>query len=428
MALFWLLAGVLSTLAALVLLLPWLRQIPRIGPLPSVSWPVLACAALTLAAAVGLYELLGRPDLVKSPQSAAAVRMPAAPAKTGTADAPASAASSMNSAIASLEERLSKGGGSDDDWELLAKSFDFVGSPADAAKARAHQLPHPPVTDGSAAAAPEAAASAVRPAVVVELSAQSVKRLAQANAARRDKRAAAAAAIYAELAAAGQLNADGWADYADAAASLHGNKLAGDPETYIARALSLDPRHPKALWLKASADEEAGRWQDAVLTWQQLAAVIDPRSDDARIVAANLQQDLARADPAAAPGATAASPDTGATGASISGEISLADNLRAHAGHDATLFIVAKSVDSPGVPVAVMRTNVGGWPVKFTLDDSQAMMPGRNLTNAGRVTIEARISSSGQAMPASGDLQGTSGIVRPAAHQPLNILIDRVLQ
>ncbi len=54
----------------------------------------------------------------------------------------------MNDAIASLQGRLAKGGGSAADWELLAKSYEFLGRPADAGKARAHQLPALP-TDAS---------------------------------------------------------------------------------------------------------------------------------------------------------------------------------------------------------------------------------------------------------------------------------------
>ena len=37
MAAFWFVLGALSTLAALFVLLPWLRRIPHIGPLPSVA-------------------------------------------------------------------------------------------------------------------------------------------------------------------------------------------------------------------------------------------------------------------------------------------------------------------------------------------------------------------------------------------------------
>ena len=77
--------------------------------------------------------------------------------------------------------------------------------------------------------------------------------------------------------------------------------------------------------------------------------------------------------------------------------------------------------------MAVFRGSVGSWPLKFTLDDSQSMLPGRNLSSAGRVTIEARISQKGQPLPASGDLQGSTGVINPADHQPLKILIDRVI-
>jgi cytochrome c-type biogenesis protein CcmH len=116
-----------------------------------------------------------------------------------------------------------------------------------------------------------------------------------------------------------------------------------------------------------------------------------------------------------------------AAGTAVSGEITLAPALKAKAAAGETLFIVAKSVDAPGVPVAVLRGSVGSWPLKFTLDDSQSMLPGRNLSSAGRVTIEARISQKGQPLPASGDLQGTTGVINPADHQPLKILIDRVI-
>jgi cytochrome c-type biogenesis protein CcmH len=417
--LFWLLAGILSTLAALILLLPWLRTIPRLGPLPAVSWPMAAAAAVALAVLVGLYEWLGRPDLAARPSVVASANLPAGSlGATGSTAAANGGAESMSSAIASLEARLAKGSGTADDWELLAQSYQFLGRPADAAKARAKQMPALPM---SAPDATVATATAVSASAAPTLSAESVKRLAEASAARRDKKLADAAAIYSQLAASGQMNADSWADYADTAASLQGSKLAGEPETFIARSLALDPQHPKALWLKASADEEAGRWNDAVLVWQKLETVLEPRSADAKIVVANLQHDLKLA--ASAPTASPA-----AAAATISGEVALADALSGHVASDATLFVVAKSVDSPGIPLAVLRTAVGTWPVKFTLDDSQAMLPGRNLSSAGRFTIEARISRSGQAMPASGDLQGTSGIINPSAHEPLKILIDRVVK
>ncbi|MBV8146342.1 MAG: hypothetical protein JO184_15190 [Gammaproteobacteria bacterium] len=92
---------------------------------------------------------------------------------------------------------------------------------------------------------------------------------------------------------------------------------------------------------------------------------------------------------------------------------------------DATLFIYAKAADSPGPPLAVLRTTVSSWPVSFTLDDSMAMLPARRLSQFDRVVIEARISRSGQATPGAGDLYVTTPVMRPAGSGRLALVIDR---
>src|ERR1019366_7785447 len=82
--LFWLLAGIL-------------------GPLPAVSWPMAAAAAVALAVLVGLYEWLGRPDLAARPSVVASANLPAgSPGATGSTAAANGGAESMSSAIASL--------------------------------------------------------------------------------------------------------------------------------------------------------------------------------------------------------------------------------------------------------------------------------------------------------------------------------------
>ena len=419
MAFFWFLTGMLATLGALILILPWVRRIPRFDPLPSASWQVAISACVVAAICLAMYQWLWHPEQsrARTPAAASGFREALGAFNNNAASpanpAPQSGAGPMSSAIAALESRLAKGGGSADDWELLAKSFEFLGRPDEAALARARKLAPLPTSDAAGTGPALSTVPAAAPVAAPTLSAESLQLLAKANSARQNKQMKQAAAIYAQLAARGQMNADGWADYADAAASAHGGRLAGEPETYIAKSLALNPQHPKALWLKASADQEAGRYSAAVAVWQQLQTLLDSNSADAKIVAANLQQDMRLAGLAAASAIT------------VSGEVSLAPALGAKAAAGATLFIIAKSVDSPGAPVAVLRGKVGDWPLKFTLDDSQAMLPGRNLSSAGRVTIEARISQSGQPLPAAGDLQGTTGPINPADHQPLKILIDR---
>jgi cytochrome c-type biogenesis protein CcmH/NrfG len=401
---FWFATGALCALGASILLLPALRSAPAAAARAGVSrWSVVAGAG-GIALVVALYLWLGRPEWIGA--SSATLAMPQAVTATdhGAPAMGSGAAASMDAAVVGLEARLAKGQGSDADWNLLAQSYEFLGRSADAAAARAKRLP---------AARPAPAATekvARRP-----LSAAALKLVDQANVARRARKYEAARNIYAGLAARGEMTADSWADYADVSASLHGGKLAGEPEQFIASALALDPRHAKALWLQGSALHESGRYTQAMAAWQQLAAVLDPASSDAKLITANIEEDRRLAGGA------------GTTPVSVSGEITLGDALRSRAATGLTLYIVAKSVDQPGMPVAVLRTTTGQWPFRFKLDDSLALMPGRALSGAGRVTVEARISKSGLATPTAGDLQGTSGIIDPKAGRPLRIVIDRVV-
>ena len=111
----------------------------------------------------------------------------------------------------------------------------------------------------------------------------------QADDLRRQRKFKEAVAAYGRAAAAGSMNADAWADYADALGSA-GSSLKGAPADALAKALALDPRHAKALWLKASLEHEEQRYRDAVKTWRNLLAVVPADSSDARIIEANIAE------------------------------------------------------------------------------------------------------------------------------------------
>jgi len=113
--------------------------------------------------------------------------------------------------------------------------------------------------------------------------------LARADDLRRQRKFKEATETYRLAVKAGAMNADAWADYADALASA-GSSLQGAPADALAKALALDPRHPKALWLKASLEHEEHRYRDAVATWRNLLAVVPANSSDARIIEANIAE------------------------------------------------------------------------------------------------------------------------------------------
>jgi cytochrome c-type biogenesis protein CcmH len=91
------------------------------------------------------------------------------------------------------------------------------------------------------------------------------------------------------------------------------------------------------------------------------------------------------------------------------------------------LFVFAKPVDSPGPPAAVLRVPVTSWPMKFSLDDSLAMMPTRKLSQFKSVIVQARLSRSGQAMQQAGDIQSDAITVSVPSDKPLVLKLAKVV-
>lgn len=246
------------------------------------------CAGMlaTTAFFVGRAELAAR-----EPASGLATAEATSPAPAmGT---PGATAGSMDAATLALKTRLAAQGGTDEQWELLAQSFDFLGRTAEAKLAREHKTSAAGALGDAVAASvallPAGRPATMAPAVPQAESGATATLLARAEQHRRKREFKEACAAYAEVARAGGMTAETWADYADAQASLAGG-LAGAPEKAIDRALALDPRHPKALWLKASLAHERRQYQEALATWQRLLAVVPPGSSDARIVEANIAE------------------------------------------------------------------------------------------------------------------------------------------
>ncbi|MDZ7826005.1 MAG: hypothetical protein U5R48_08335 [Gammaproteobacteria bacterium] len=144
-----------------------------------------------------------------------------------------------------------------------------------------------------------------------------------------------------------------------------------------------------------------------------------PTDRDAR-VALTLGEPAADAAEAQEPAAS----EPTATGASVRVLVELDPELQAPEG--ATLFVFARAVDGPPMPLAAARLDAGDLPRLVTLDDSMAMMPGRSLSAADRVRIVARIASGDGVRARSGDLEGSTEALDPSAvERVVPLLIDR---
>jgi hypothetical protein len=173
-------------------------------------------------------------------------------------------------------------------------------------------------------------------------------------------------------------------------------------ESYDYMGLAAEAKAARA-HIASAAPSDAGNSDDPAVSGEQMAAVADALDNAAE---------------------RNSTPSTTGT-AQISGTVEITSKLARRAASGATLFIYAKQPNAPGPPLAVLRMRAEHWPVTFTLNDTNAMVPGRNLSNANKVQIEARISRSGEALPQSGDLVGSVTSVNPRSGQPVKISIDR---
>ncbi|MFZ5556079.1 MAG: tetratricopeptide repeat protein, partial [Pseudomonadota bacterium] len=85
-------------------------------------------------------------------------------------------------------------------------------------------------------------------------------------------------------------------ELADTLGVLHGGRLAGRPAELAGRALTLDPRHPKALELAGSAAVEQGDYRRAIGYWQRLLAQLSAESPRRAELEAALRRLERRAD------------------------------------------------------------------------------------------------------------------------------------
>jgi tetratricopeptide (TPR) repeat protein len=145
---------------------------------------------------------------------------------------------------------------------------------------------HVPVANAPAQAPPPAPPTAV--ASPTDPSGLSIRR-AEAAALAASHEYARARDAYAALVREQPGDADLWADLADASAGAANGDLETGAQA-IERALELNPRHIKALWLKASLELARRRYPQAIALWQQLLALLPPDSEDHKVVEANVRE------------------------------------------------------------------------------------------------------------------------------------------
>jgi len=196
--------------------------------------------------------------------------------------------------------------------------------------------------------------------------------------------------------------------YADVLIMVNKGEFTDQVGALLNQALMVNPQFLKALWLRGHWRFRHSEYQGAIDDWQVVIASLPPGDENRATIQKQVNAARSRlGEPPQAVAATAKPPPGAAAGkAVIQVQVSLDPALRAKADANDTVFVFARALHGPRMPLAIVRKRVADLPFNATLDDSLAMSPAMVMSNFDQVSVGARISKTGQAMPASGDLQG----------------------
>lgn len=184
--------------------------------------------------------------------------------------------------------------------------------------------------------------------------------------------------------------------------------------------IARNPEHQHARWYLGIAQRQAGDDAGAVATWSPLL----PLLDGAAATALREQIGIAR-EAAGLPALDAASAaDAGAHALQVRVRLDGAATVP----DDATVFVFARQPGGPPMPVAVQRHPVSALPLDIVLDDGDSPMPTQPLSALREVELIARISRTGDATRADGDLESAPVSVTLPARAPVELVVPAPAQ
>lgn len=207
---------------------------------------------------------------------------------------------------------------------------------------------------------------------------------------------------------------------ADALAMQSNGNLLGEPEALVLRGLQLAPRFPNGLWLAGMAAEQREDYTAAHRYWTQLLPLITDNPDSAREIQGLLAMLEERNPELATDVSTSA-------GGSLSLVVDISPQLKARAKPGDAVFVYAKAMQGPPMPLAVKKVKLADLPIALTLSDADAMMPTMKLSSFKQVIVGARVTASGNPVAQAGDFYTERGSI-DSANPPaeISLTIDQV--
>ena len=196
------------------------------------------------------------------------------------------------------------------------------------------------------------------------------------------------------------------------ASAFSNNQLFNEYEvSLLTKALAINPKHERGLWYAGYAAYTNDKYSQASQHWEELLALVPENRPDVKDSLLKYLND-ARGKagmPVLETSNEVAKQDSG-DGRSIKVSVQLSEKINELAESGDTLFVYARAVTGPKMPLSLAKMTVSKLPVTVTLSKEMAMMPSMDIDTFEKVEVLARISKSGQAISQPGDLI-SSGVV-----------------
>lgn len=189
--------------------------------------------------------------------------------------------------------------------------------------------------------------------------------------------------------------------------------------------LAKNPEHESALLMYGLASHRSGDYAAAVKYLQKLEALRAARhvGNGGSAVLSQLDGVLADARQRLALQASGKA----VASASLRVKVRVDKAVAGKFSPEDTLYVFAKPLQGPPMPLAVIKRPAGALPLSLELDDSQSMMPQRPLSSVQEIVVSARISRHGSPDPQPGDLEAVAVPVRQGGQsQSLELVIQSV--
>jgi cytochrome c-type biogenesis protein CcmH len=184
-------------------------------------------------------------------------------------------------------------------------------------------------------------------------------------------------------------------------------------------ALKADPEEVTSLGLLGIAAYESQRYADAVRYWERLVAVLPEQDPSRTAIAGGIERARQQMGEGEQPSA-AAEPSAKVHALEVS--VSLSPEVQQKVQPDDAVFVFARALSGPPMPLAAKRLKVSDLPVQISLSDVDAMMPELKMSQFDQVQLVARVSRAGNAT--QGEWVGQTGPVANTARDVQTLLID----